>query len=37
MTPNYDEAIYTILVAGSAAREYLPPRFLFKGKHLCGL
>ena len=37
MTPNYDEAIYTILVAGSAASEYLPPRFLFKGKHLCGL
>lgn len=37
MTPNYDEAIYTILVAGSAASEYLPPQFLFKGKHLCGL
>lgn len=37
MTPNYGEAICTILVAGSAAGEYLPRRFLFKGKNFCGL
>ena len=34
MTPNCGKAIYTVLVAGSAAGEYLPPQFLFNRKHL---
>ena len=34
MTPNCGKAMYTVLVAGSAAGEYLPPQFIFKEKHL---
>ena len=34
MTPNCGKAMYTILVARSAEGNYLPPQFIFKGKHL---
>ena len=35
MTPNCGKTMYTVLVVGSAAGEYLSPLILFKSKYLC--